>query len=347
MSEIVTIKSLMESGSNSRHEPNNNRRKKLGDTCLSKYLERIHKCYALLDMKMNTRIWSTSSMKKRLFYLFRIILIILLFLDSIRIFAFLPVVHSKYLVPVVIFYYLIIGETLVSLSIIIDRMWKVDICINIIKKFNNFTLLECDSKCIEKIYKQSTYKQYICIIFFISFNFAMSILQPAKGEKNILIEIYVYPLPPETKYAIPLLLLRFWIHMIHVFPYYIHISAINVMQSIILREGNILIKHFEENGLMENMMPKTHSVHLVQLFEHFQELCSLINVANVFTQTQTFFDIIFSGICICCLIYGAIIRATSSPEYGSIMILSIFNGMHFAYIFQRGIHVYQLVCLKI
>ncbi|CAI9727297.1 Hypothetical predicted protein [Octopus vulgaris] len=96
MSEIVTIKSLMEKSPNPMHEPINTTWKKLGDTRLSKYMERIRKCMALLDMKMNTRIWSSSNMKKRLFYFFRLFVIVLFTLDTIRIVTFLPVVHNTH-----------------------------------------------------------------------------------------------------------------------------------------------------------------------------------------------------------------------------------------------------------
>uniref|UniRef100_A0A0L8IHE2 Odorant receptor n=2 Tax=Octopus bimaculoides TaxID=37653 RepID=A0A0L8IHE2_OCTBM len=90
-------------------------------------------------------------------------------------------------------------------------------------------------------------------------------------------------------------------------------------------------------------MPKKQSVQLLQLFDHFQDLCSLLNSTNIFTQTQTLFNIVFSEICICSLIYGSIIRVTGAPEYEYIMIMSVVNGLHLVHIFQRGIQVDNLI----
>lgn len=348
MTDIFTIRSSMKRNMKPNVLQNITRRKKIRETCLLKYFERLQQCYTLVNIRMNLRIWRLYNIKKRILYVIRLLVIILYTLDCIRIICFLPVAYSRHTPSVVIFNCLIVGDNIITLYSLFDRAFQADMSINILKEFTELKSLEWDLKYCDKLYKRTLCKQYLTMIMFIIMSLITDVVCPVfVNRTNFLLKIYLYPLPMDSVEHIPLLVLRYCIHFVEIVPYYFYISASNVMNDLILKELRLTSSYLKWYKTKDDSDFKMGNIDIDNLCNHFQNVCNLLRLSNKITQMQSFFTILSGNICIFTLLYGWRNGLSHVLEYKYVVILSLGKVCHSTYIFLRGFQIYFMVSMTI
>ncbi|XP_052825838.1 uncharacterized protein LOC128248505 isoform X1 [Octopus bimaculoides] len=216
--------------------------------------------------------------------------------------------------------------------------------IDIIREFTEFKSLECDLKYRETMYKKTLCKQYLSMIMFVIISLIMEVLCPVLVNRtNLLLKIYLYPLPMDSIDHIPILVLRYCIHFVEIVPYYFYISASNVMHDLILKELRLMSSYLKRYKTKDDSDFKKYNTDINILCSHFQKVCNLLRLTNKMTQMQTFFTILSGKICIFSLLYGWRNGLSHVLEYKYVIMLSLGKVCHSAYIFLRGFRIHFMI----